>query len=100
MPYASRHDDLYWWFRATHDKEAWKEGHPSPVQHQLWVNDLLRPSLGLSDIPQEQQAIVDTCVALKSKLEFMDCLHLEKFLQDKNHKLFHTINWPNIKKGF
>jgi len=100
MPYASRHDDLYWWFRATHDKEAWKEGHPSPVQHQLWVNDLLRPSLGLSDIPQEQQAIVDTCVALKSKPEFMDCLYLEKFLQDKNHKLFHTINWPNIKKGF
>lgn len=100
MPYASQHDNLYWWFQAKHDKEAWKEGHPSPVQHQLWVNNLLRPSLKLIGIPEKQQAIADTCVALKSKSEFMDCLHFEKFLQDKNHKLFDTIDWPNIKKGF
>jgi len=100
MPYSSEHDDMYWWFQAKHDKEAWKEGHPSPLQHQLWLNDLLRPSLGLTKVPKEQQAIIDKCVALKSNVEFMDCLHFEKFLQSKQHKLFDTINWPNNKQGF
>jgi hypothetical protein len=100
MPYASKYDELYWWFQAKHDKEAWKEGHPSPLQHQRWVNELLRPSLGFKDIPSQQQAIVDTCVSLKSNPEFMDCLRFEKFLQNKQHTLFDTIKWPNIKKGF
>lgn len=100
MPYSSSHDELYWWFRAKQDKQAWKEGHPSPLQHQLWLNDLLRPSLELSTAPQEQQAIIDKCILLKSNTEFMDCLHFEKFLQNKQHKLFDAITWPNIKKGF
>lgn len=100
MPYSSKHDDLYWWFQAKQDKEAWKEGHPSPLQHQKWLNDLLRPSLNLTGVPQKQQAIVDKCIALKSDAEFMDCLRFEKFLQSKEHTLFDTITWPNIKKGF
>ena len=100
MPYSSKHDDLYWWFQAKQDKEAWKEGHPSPLQHQKWLNDLLRPSLKLPAVPAEQQAIINKCILLKSNTEFMDCLHFEKFLQNKQHKLFDTINWPNIKKGF
>lgn len=100
MPYASKHDDLYWWFQAKQDKEPWKEGHPSPIQHQLWLNDLLRPSLKLGNVLEQQQAVVDSCIDLKSRTEFMDCLHLEKFLQNKQHKIFDTITWPNIKKGF
>lgn len=100
MPYSSKHDELYWWFKASHDKEPWKEGHPSPIQHQKWVNDLLRPSLNLLDIPAKQQKIIDRCIELKSNPEFMDCLHFEKFLQNKNQSLFDTIIWPNNKKGF
>lgn len=100
MPHASKHDDLYWWFQAKQDKQAWKEGHPSPLQHQKWLNELLRPSLGLSTVSQQQQIIVDKCMLLKSNAEFMDCLHFEKFLQNKQQKLFEGIAWPNIKKGF
>lgn len=100
MPYSSKYDNLYWWFQAKQDKAAWKEGHPSPLQHQRWLNDLLRPSLKLNEVPQQQQAIIDKCISLKSNTEFMDCLHFEKFLQNKQHKLFDTIDWPNFKKGF
>lgn len=100
MPHASKHDDLYWWFQAKQDKQAWKEGHPSPPQHQKWLNELLRPSLGLSTVSQQQQIIVDKCMLLKSNTEFMDCLNFENFLQNKQQKLFEGIAWPNIKKGF
>jgi hypothetical protein len=100
MPYSSTYDDLYWWFQAKHDKKPWKEGHPSPPQHQKWLNERLRPSLGLSDILSSQQKIIDICNELKSREEFMDCLHFEKFLQNKKQKLFDVLSWPNIKQGF
>jgi hypothetical protein len=100
MPYSTKHDELYWWFQAKQDSSPWKEGHPSPLQHQKWLNDLLRPSLELTNTPTEQQSIIDKCIALKSDPQFMDCLHFEKFLQDNTRKLFDAIDWPNIKKGF
>jgi hypothetical protein len=100
MPHSTKYDDLYWWFQASHDVESWKEGHPSPLQHQRWLNDLLRPSLGISNDPTEQADIINKCILLKSNPKFMDCLQFEKFLQDRSHKLFDTIAWPNIKKGF
>lgn len=100
MPYSTKYDELYWWFQAKQDVTAWKEGHPSPLQHQKWLNELLRKSLGVTTVPAEQQSIIDKCVDLKSDPKFMDCLYFEKFLQDRTHTLFDTINWPNIKQGF
>jgi hypothetical protein len=100
MPHSTKHDELYLWFQASHDKQPWKEGHPSPRQHQQWLNQLLRPSLKLGTIPQAQQDVVDKIDVLRTDSKFMDCLYFEKFLQDRTHCLFDNITWPNTKQGF
>lgn len=97
MPESTK-NDFYYWFQAEHDKEPWKEGHPSPTQHQIWLNKYLRPTLGLGDKPIKQQELVDICDKLKEK--HMDCLKFERFLLDENNNIFPLKNWPNKYKGF
>lgn len=100
MPTATKYDELYWWFQAAHDKEPWKEGHPSPLQHQKWLNEQLRPALGHAAPPSIQQEIIDEAINLKRRTEFMDCLKFEKFLLDKNSGIFKQLQWPPIKQGY
>lgn len=98
MPESTK-NDLYYWFQADHDKEPWKEGHPSPVQHQIWLNKYLRPSLGLNGIPTKQQELVNICDDLKKT--YMDCIKFENFLLDDKNNIFPILkHWPNGYKGF
>lgn len=98
MPESTK-NDLYYWFQADHDKEPWKEGHPSPTQHQIWLNKHLRPSLNLVEIPNDQIELVDICDNLKKSN--MDCIKFEKLLLDTKSNVFPTLkNWPNRYKGF
>ena len=39
-------DDAYW-FQSPDDKEPWLELHPSHVHHYNYLNDIVRPSLGI-----------------------------------------------------
>ncbi len=100
MPESTK-NDLYYWFQASHDKEPWKEAHPSPVQHQIWLNKHLRPSLELVLIPDKQQEIVDICNKLKEDPIYMDCIRFEKYLlNEKDNTIFPSLNWPNPKRGY
>jgi hypothetical protein len=98
MPTATKYDDLYWWFQAKHDKEPWKEGHPSPVQHQKWLIEKLKPSLDITTTLPAQETIINQCIELKK--EHMDALKFEEFLMNPDNLIFSDLVWPNIKQGF
>lgn len=101
MPTATKNDELYWHFQAEYDKKPWKEGHPTPEQHSIWVKKYLRPSLGLtSEVPKEHTETVEEAQRIKAKPENMDCLKFEKFLLNKNSGIFKNLQWPNSKYGF
>jgi hypothetical protein len=99
---AQENKDSYWWFQASHDKEPWMESHPSPLQHQIWLNTQLRPALDLDRAPIGQQSIIDVCTMLKEKKEFLDVLKFEEFMMNPNMDkcIFNNLAWPPIMKGF
>lgn len=100
MPFSSKHDDLYWWFQASHDKAPWKEAHPSPFHHNLWVNECLRPLLGFSGEHPNQEKIIKRCIELKNNKEFMDCLKFENYLMKSQDEIFPELSWPPCVLGF
>jgi hypothetical protein len=94
---AFSYKDLYWYFQADHNKEPWYDAHPSPLQHQKWLNDCLRPELTLYSEPLKQTSLIDKCKEIKA--EFKDILKFEKYLTSK--KIFSELDsWPNPRKGF
>lgn len=103
---AAENKELYWWFKSNKDKEAWRESHPSPEQHQCWLNTYLRPELELpSDIPEKQHSIINRCREIKEIPQFMNVLEMEEFMMNYSAKqetrIFKDLHvWPNPRKGF
>lgn len=50
---------LTWNFYQDYTNRLLTDNHPSPMQHQIWLNQYLRPVLELGDAPEVQQKIVD-----------------------------------------
>jgi hypothetical protein len=96
--FAQKNSEYFWWFQASHDKDPWYESHPSPKQHQLWLNQHLLPSLGMTVASKKQQEIVDICKELKSKEEYMDVLKFENYLMN-NPAFDDIISWPPERLG-
>jgi hypothetical protein len=92
-------NDYFWFYPKGED--PWREQHPSCKQYVTWLNNNLRPKLGLGDPPVEQQKWIDQINKIKN-----DCR------DDRNlmTKLFHENNnefeywpkdhWPFKFKGF
>ena len=86
---ANKYPELYWWFKADHDKEAWREQHPSISQHSLWLNNL-RPKLNLpNELPESHKLWVKEIENIKSKS--LDMLQFTSFLINDHASV---SNWP------
>jgi hypothetical protein len=97
---ASKYPDLYWWFKAKHDKEIWREQHPSMSQHSLWLTDI-RCKLKLPEkLPEAHVLWVDQVEDIKSKS--MDMLQFTSFLIKDNSTIAHWPKniWPKSYIGF
>lgn len=58
---ANQYFDLYWaFYNEKDDKEKIVDPHPSIKQHQIWLNDYLRPKLDLKNVTKEQNDLVDS----------------------------------------
>lgn len=97
---ASNYPDLYWWFKAVHDKDRWREQHPSISQHSLWLRHV-RKLLSLPDkMPQEHQNWVNSVEKLKNNSS--DMLKFTSFLINSNSEVpdWPKNIWPKDYVGF
>lgn len=102
---AYENEDLYWWFKAPRDRAPWRESHPSPQQHQVWLNNYLRPSLNLTEVPVAQTNIIEKCKEIKNTPNFTNVLEMEEYMMDYSTKpdkrIFKDLKvWPNPRRGF
>lgn len=97
---ASKYHDLYWWFKADHDRSKWREQHPSISQHSLWLSHI-RPILGLpNELPIAHRRWVKSVEDLKSNSS--DMLKFTSFLINNNSEIseWPTKIWPRDYIGF
>ena len=64
---ASRNPELDWYFNdASKPGEKYLEAHPSPRQYVIWLNEYLRPKLGLGAPPKEQELWINQLDKIKA----------------------------------
>jgi hypothetical protein len=73
---AMRSPELAWYFNnAEKPGEKYLEAHPSPRQYVIWLNEYLRPKLGLGTPPKEQELWLDQLEQIKEEVDHY-CLEL------------------------
>ena len=73
--------DAYW-FQGPEDKEPWKEEHPSHVHHYNYLNEIVRPSLGIEKENCDKQKVIHDQLN-KYKKEIPDLLGFEQKILDE-----------------
>lgn len=91
----------WWWFQEAHDKDPWREQHPTPKQHVYWLNKHLRPKLELGAAPDFQQKWIDQLekikIISKDSREKMENI----FLNKQHEQEYWPIGyWPRRYEGF
>jgi hypothetical protein len=95
--YANR--DEFYWFQAAHDKKPWRELHPSPKQHALWLNTHLRPKLNLpEEMNDDQKRLIDGVTKLKE--QHNDKLLFEQLMRSRKFDCPENFEWPRYYLGF
>jgi hypothetical protein len=73
---AQRNPELDWYFNnAEKPGEKYLESHPSPRQYVMWLNEYLRPKLGLGAPPKEQELWIIQLEKIKEEVDHY-CLEL------------------------
>jgi hypothetical protein len=91
----------WWWFQEPHDKEPWREQHPSPKQQVHWLNTYLRPKLGLGNPPSFQEQWIEQLEQIK-----IDCKDNRQRIEDSFynkqhlHKYWPSNYWPRSFEGY
>jgi len=99
---VKNHPELTWKWKAETDKEEWSDRHPTPAQHVKWLNDQLRPSLGLQDTWCYN--IQNDLLKVLEESKTMDFLKTENFFKDTEGRVSKEFSkykmWPKPKLGF
>jgi hypothetical protein len=97
---ANRNPEGFFWFQAKDDKNPWKETHPSPRQHNIWLQEQLKPRINLPvETTPGQKLIIDSIDQLHrnnkhDKRKFDHLLQLAHF-EKPSHFL-----WPRNYLGY
>jgi hypothetical protein len=90
----------FFWFQAKDDKEPWKENHPSPRQHNVWLLENLKPKLGLPlETTPGQQLIIDSIDELHNNNRH-DKRKFDHLLQLAHFKRPDHFVWPRNYLGY
>jgi hypothetical protein len=101
--HAARTPDLYWYFNdAQKPGQRYLEMHPSPRQYMHWLNECLRPKLGLASPPPEQLQWVEQLEKIKiDTKEIISELKLAYYKPKGNNDFWPPSRlWPLGYKGF
>jgi len=97
---AMNYPDDYLWFYPR-GEQPWREQHPSPTQYVAWLNNHLRPRLGLGTPPKEQQQWINQIHKIKKECNDDRNLMTARFHEHKDEfEYWPTSIWPTAFKGF
>jgi hypothetical protein len=91
----------HWWYLYDTNGDVFREQHPSPMQHAIWLNTYLRPKLGLTDVPPEQGKWISQLNAIKDSVGGIRESMEEVFLHKQQEQEYWPVGyWPRALEGF
>lgn len=95
---CNKHQDDYWWFSGG-SSQPWKDTHPSPAQHLLWLEEVLQEKMPISNTALEECAkMVESIGQLKTPT--CQLFDLVDQLKDSNNFYCpENVQWPSKKHG-
>jgi hypothetical protein len=94
--HAKQSPELIWFFKDENKNNEWyQEPHPSPQQNANWLNDCLRPKLGLGEPPKEQKLWLDQLTRMKEENNHY-CLSIQiAYMTKEGKEKYGKEFWPS-----
>lgn len=97
---ANRNPEGFFWFQAKDDKNPWKETHPSPRQHNIWLQEQLKPRIGLPLETTSGQTLIINSIDQLHKDNKHDKRKFDHLLQLAHFEKPGHFTWPRNYLGY
>lgn len=97
---ANRNPEGFFWFQAKDDKNPWKETHPSPRQHNIWLQEQLKPRLELPIETTPGQSLIINSIDQLHQDNKHDKRKFDHLLQLAHFEKPGHFTWPRNYLGY